>query len=289
MGCGALMFSWLSGPGDRIVFERPYYLRELSGLGGAPVDIREQRSTGQDGATPLEQQLLPRDIIVELMVVGPDPGYLRRRRRDLAWALNPKLGTGTLTWERDGQGFEVRAVPEESPTFIDSLETGSRAVRAIIHLRASDPFWYTAEMVSPLLTLEGGLNFPMVLCTEFAERSPGSTAVIDNPGDVPAPVVLRFWGPATAPITISNETTDEHVQVVTDLSPDEVLVVDTNPGRKSIVVESEEGETGAMHYVSLDTVFWHFETGENTIVFDTGGVGEVAEAEIRWRPRYVGV
>ncbi len=137
---------WTSGDGRTLALRGSdgYKVQVMDGFGGAPVAIQTTKAPYQDGETLVDQLLEPRILTLELMLVGDD---VHARRRLLVSLFNPKLGTGTLSWERDGQTFAIHAVADGGPEFPSRWgQTSTPCLQAaIIHLRAPDPMWYDPE------------------------------------------------------------------------------------------------------------------------------------------------
>src|SRR5699024_11399577 len=69
--------------------------------------------------------------------------------------------------------------------------------------------------------------------------SSGASTEINNTSGSPVPVEIEIRGPITNP-KIFNRTSDEFIQINRSIQKDEVMIVDTTPGGKRVVVIDEE-------------------------------------------------
>ena len=269
-----------------------YRLTSINGVGGPDTDVQTQKAAYQDGTTYIDTLLENRDIDFEIAIIAIDNEELYELRRHLVEVFNPKLGPGTLTYEYHGKKRKIQTVTDKAPEFPSTLNR--RYQPAIVNLICPSPFWEDIkETGEPLGFIEGGLTFPLMLNPDVQEHTlfgrRGFTALLENKGDVPAPVEIIFSGPAENP-KIINKTTGEFIQINETLDSDEKLHINTAFGAKRAEIEGNNGEMqNAFHYLDLESTFWHLEVGENEVDFESDISREEASVQITYRNRYVGI
>ncbi|KXG09955.1 hypothetical protein AT864_01515 [Anoxybacillus sp. P3H1B] len=267
----------------------PFLLQSVDGLGDVDADIQMQKAPFQDGSTYIDSVLQERAISIEIAILTRDTTTLLQQRQYLASVFNPKLGPGKLRYENGETIREIEAVPDGVPVFPSGRENrGPIFQKAMVNLLCPEPFWLdefsTSEKMSYIL---GGLSFPLRLGTKFAQR--GFKKVLHNKGDVSTPVTIEFYGPATNPV-VWNRTTGEFVRVNRSLGEQDKLVISTEFGNKSVVVENADGTTtNVFNWIDLESSFWQLVPGENLIEFGSDSDSTKSRVVISYKNRYLSV
>lgn len=283
-------FIFTNNKGQSVEFSNsaPLFLKTYHGTGGSPADIQTQKSPGQDGETLIDTTLEMRDISLEVVILGDSTDEVMRYRRRLSQVFNPKLEPGVLKFECGDRENEIEAKPNGAPAFPGGEARGALYQECLIEMLATNPCWldtYTEgrEMAAWI----GGLSFPLRLPTTFAKE--GQEQVFNNDGDVATPIIAEFYGPATNP-RLDNLTTGEFIRIKRDLLAGEKLIINTTFGNKSVMlVDADNVETNAMHWIDLDSTFWQLKQGENRIKYNADAGVDKARVKVSWRNRYVGV
>lgn len=265
-----------------------YRLLAVTGTGGPSADVQLQRAPYQDGGTYIDALLEPRELEVEAAVLASTPEELDGQKALLARVFNPKLGPGTLLLELEGFSREIEAVSEQAPVFPTGSQNQARTFqRVLLRLLCPDPCWRDPEEhVEEMAAWLGGLEFPLEVPTLFAEA--GQERVFTNAGDVPAPVLIEFNGPALNP-KVENLTTGEFVRVVRELASGEKLIIDTAFGQKRVTLVTAAGEQNALHWIDLNSTFWRLVPGENRVKYSADAGADQARLYLRWKDRHTGV
>jgi len=82
------------------------------------------------------------------------------------------------------------------------------------------------------------------------EHSGERRVTIFNHGSEPAPLSIRFTGPAVNPY-LCNTTTGEMVRVSKRLASDEWLEIETTPGARQVRLSKNGSLYNGMHYLDL--------------------------------------
>ncbi|MEO7904496.1 MAG: phage tail domain-containing protein, partial [Candidatus Saccharimonadales bacterium] len=99
------------------LFDKPYRLASVRGIGDVGADIQMQRTPYQDGARFIDSVLEPRYMEIELKIYGKGSLDLEANRRKLANVFNPRLKTGSLKYINNGTERTITAIAESVPFF----------------------------------------------------------------------------------------------------------------------------------------------------------------------------
>ncbi len=261
--------------------QAPYFLETVDGVGEVPVALESQKAPKQDGSTYIDNTLENRAISIEgTIITKGHPATVLAARRLMQKVLNPKLGSVTVTYYQR----EITGIAETTPVFPGGQ--GSKGLyyqKYLIHLLCHQPFWLDTYFESREMSyLMGGIKFKLSLPTVFSYRGFRRKAV--NEGDVAAPVMIEFKGPAINP-TVNNLTTGEFIKVNRDLGEDDVLTINTAFGQKFVRINGEN----AFHYIDLDGVFWQLVPGENALSYTSNNDSIKTRVVVKWKNRYVGL
>jgi len=283
--------TFTNAAGQEVTFKetRPLLLLSIAGTGAPETDVQMQKAPFQDGQTYIDSLLEPRALTVQAAIFALTSQEIFERRRDLSRAFNPKLGPGRLRYEHDAGVVEIEAVPEAAPVFLEGSGNRSRQhQKVLISLLCPDPFWYEPDESFVWLSgAEGGLRFPIRFPLSFAQLK--GEVTVENRGDAPTPVLIEFYGQTSRP-KVENVTTGQHIEVNQDIAAGEKLVINTAFGQKTVrLVDAEGGSQNAMHYITLESEFWHLEPGKNLLRYSSLSAGAGAKVSVVWKDRYVGV
>lgn len=288
--------------GESITFRNgsSFSISEIEGLGDVDADVQMQRAPYQDGANFIDSILEPRPIAFQVLIRGDDDTDISRKRSRLAALLNPKLGPGRFEYKYGDVNRIIDAIPEHVPMYPRTFENRGRYHQiAYVDLICPNPYWRSSKVhAEQLATFSGGLTFPLQLPTFFGnQKSDAKSRIIVNKGDSPTPIEVTFEGPATSPIRIENETTEEFIEVAQDLLEGEKLWISTAFGKKRVEKIDVDGtKTNAFHYIYIDptgagpsSTFFQLQPGNNLLTYDTGEEYEKAPVTIRFYERYLAI
>ncbi|MCR6112694.1 phage tail family protein [Bacillus sp. A301a_S52] len=270
------------------LYEAPYRLINVEGLGGTEVDVQTQKSPYQDGSTYVDSVLENKSIEIQIKITGNDESDLTINRRKISSIFSPNLGMGVLRFINDEGEKEIDVVVEAVPFFPDGSTNRQRTFqKALIHLQAPDPYWRDPVEVSrELKAYEGTFTFSFTFPTQFGIES--DTTTLMNTGHTKAPVRIEVKGPIRRPL-IENLTTGKHIQINAIVNPDQTLIIDTKPTNKRVLIKQGDETRNVMGWFDQAGDFWELALGENEIRYRAdAGVAE-AVATIRWQNKYVGV
>lgn len=173
------------------------------GFGIAPTEVAMVEGAG-DGARYRFTRKGVRDIDLPVYLFGADRAEVHARQRRLSNALRdlPSFPAAKLVYTTepgDVYSIEVHYVAGAETQFGDGV-TGERRARWLLTLRCPDPFWTARDAVS-IPALRSSSADPFL--SELAALHVGASQVIgdvlvENPGDVDAPVTWVLNGPGDA-------------------------------------------------------------------------------------------
>ena len=276
----------------------PYVITSLEGIGTPDWDALETKAPYQDGATDIGGTFQTRDITIEgaLASVPQNMAGIATARRLMVQALNPKDGAGTLDYTNDLGTWRISAKPISSPTF-SSKDATDPYQRFQIVFHASDPCWTDVSYTVRTLTEAGaglaipaaGLGIPVDgIAVELVATINGKSIVINNVGDVPCPVLIRFYGEAVNP-KVLNATTDEYIRIAKTIALGDYVEVNTAFGAKTVVISESGVISNCSAYLDLQSTFFQLAVGNNQLRFSDDGVAAGSSATITYRNRYIGV
>jgi phage-related protein len=280
--------------GQQIIFSNSgtYRWTQVSGLGENAAAFQVTASPYQDGVTPMGAAYFnSRAVKVDLVIVSDD---MATAIRDLNRILNPKLGTATLTHEKDGVSKVLNKVNTRVlPTLPGGTSRGIGFQLSSVIFEAFDPLYSDADYTdAEVSTGANVLSFPLDIGSAFVFDYLNTAGVtVTNSGDVECPVTVIFDGPKTAPITVENLTTGEKIVLALSLLADERLTITTGIDNTNVVKTdlNTGAETVAFQYIDVaQTTFFYLAQGTNTLKI-TAGEAQVEEATVRFKNRYVGV
>ena len=280
--------TFINSRGEAVTFGGPpFYLQKIDGLGDVGADIQTQKAPYQDGSTFLDSILDERNISVEFLIVEEVKGYkgVSASRTTIASVVNPKLGLGTLRYENDNVIREIDVVANSIPIYPDGPRT-EVVQKGLINFIAPNPYWRSLSFMEEP-AFEPRFEFPFE--GEFEMGMQREKRIITNDGDVAAPLIIEFFGPALNP-TIINNTTGEHIKVNQELFEGEYMRINTSNANKSVVFVNANGEErNVFNWIDLNSTFFKLVVGENDIEYTADGDIQGAIINIMYNKLYTAV
>ncbi len=265
----------------------PFLVTKIDGLGSPTSEIHRQKSPGQDGATVVGSALEERNLVLEGVILSRDREKDRRR---LARIFNPKQG-GRLRFER-GPTIKEISCEVERVDFPSAMQDNHQPF--LISLLCPDPFWRdTATTKAEVAIWRGAFEFPLEIVPEGIEmgfREPSLIVNINNPGDVPCGMRIRFKARAMVENpSLFNVNTREELKINKVLSAGEILTVNTHFANKRVESEKQGMTESAFQWLDLGSTFLQLRPGDNLFRYDADEGLDNLEVDTYFTPRYVGV
>lgn len=214
-------------------------------------------------------------------------------RRRILRVINPKTynkasgkrGELLIYYTNDYKTYRIYGKVEDSVDFNDRKKNHDKAT---ISFYCSDPYWLDKEGVNiDIKSVKGGLKFPLRLPNKFATVS--FYKEIENKGDTDAPVQIEYVGPAKNP-RITNETTEEFIQVNMEINEKEKLVIDTREGKETVNLITPHEIKDVYNNIDLNSTFFKLIVGKNLIKYSSDIEGAKDKVTIiDYTNKYVGV
>lgn len=261
------------------LYDRPFRLMSVVGLGDVEATIQTQKVAYGDGSNLIDALLNERNISIELNVVANTHGELEELRSRLGSVFNPKLQLGTLRYISDTQVREIKALANTVPFMPDGTSNRSRTnQKVLIELVAPNPYWRSPIINSNELAAFVPLfEFPFE--DEFEVGMEGHETVIENDSDVPIPIIVTVKGPTVNP-KLTNITTGQMIRVKRELLAEDELVIDTD--ERTVLLNGVD----VFPYIDLDTEFFSLAFGENVLKYTAESGTDTAILNIQTQQRY---
>jgi hypothetical protein len=278
-----IIFTNARGQSVELKSSAPFLLQSIDGLGDVDADTQTQKSPFQDGSTYIDSVLQERAISLEVVILA-DKSTLLEKRQYLASVFNPKLGKGVLRYENGETIREIEAVPDGVPVFPSGKENrGPTFQKALVNLLCPNPFWKSPEITEEP-TFEPLFQFPFEGVFEIGMQR--DNRIIVNDGDAPTPVFIEFHGPAVNPMIV-NRTTGEFIKVNQTLGENEIMEIDTTPGKKSVYFVQPDGtKRNVFNWIDLESTFFQLVVGENEIEYSADSDIQGAVVNIKYHKLY---
>ena len=159
-----------------------------------------------DGSYDVKGKYNARDITFEGVILTPDPSLLAAARDRFVAATNLVYTGG---WLKTNEGSYIKAsyVRLSGDPEIQTVNARGRTEFSI-GLRAADPIKYKWNTEDPIYGYEN-----VLIPCEATSTAANGTAIIENEGNYPVSVYLTITGPLVGPAVISNDTSEEEINI----------------------------------------------------------------------------
>jgi hypothetical protein len=244
---------------------------------------------GQPGEVFREVEHGPREFGVTFDVPAVGAANTRAAVRAMVKTLNPKRGPGRIRVTSPiGDQREIVCRYSGGAELVEKVgeDSGPDWQQFPVTFLAHDPYWYDVSAIEQTFTITAAApNFFPIPPIHLAASELAVDSSVDNTGDEEAWPVWTVTGPGSG-IKLTNQTTGRFTWFPSlALVAGQTLVVDTQPGAKSTIVD---GVTNAYSSLSVDSSLWPFETGVNGIRLEMSGADDALSAlSMRYYRRYL--
>lgn len=266
----------LSGSGNISVMIGP------SGRFMPSFDLVEQQVPFLPGGRLRNVVTKSREVDMPIEIAGLSTNDLRTQLRQIISWFNPMNGDGTLkVIAEDGS---QRLLTCRYQSGLEITESGLPWLKAVLVLKAFDPFWYDANAIVQTFTTGTPATFFPFFPMRLSNATVFADTTITNGGDVETWPTWIIQGPGSN-IYLRNLTTGDLINVNTTLGVGETINIDTRQGKKSVVKGSS---TNLYSSLSSDSNLWSLQPGGNEIRIEMSGSTAQSSVQLSYQNRYWG-
>lgn len=260
-----------------------------TGAFGPPVNLVQQDNPLRPGSTLLYVKVKPRVVLMPTLIHAQTEAAFATARRNLAWAMNPTRGPGTISIiAADGTQRDLDCYLDAGfdTAVEDASNRGPGWALLPLEFTAVDPYWYDhlANVVS--FSPAGAVAFLQnpFLPVHLSPSGLSSSFTVVNNGSIECWPVWTIHGPGTNP-SLTNNTTGESIALTITLGSTDVLVIDTRTGIKTVVLN---GSTNKYNDMSSTSELFSFATGANNIALSMSGTSSASNLALAYQQRWDG-
>ena len=244
-----------------------------------PVLVDERPVPGSHGTRFRGCRFDAASPIIPILIDGADHDDYLQALRDIASALNPDKGVGTLRATSDA------GVRTQAALYVDGLDhvaSGPVHGRPSVLFRAFDPFWYDATTVTGTFTTGTAAAFFPILPLRLASSEVFADATLVNSGDIEAWPTWTITGPGSG-LILRNQTTGKTLALDHTLTAGDIVTIDTNPGEKTVTLDDGTNLFGDL----TARQFWPVARGNNAVQVELVGATEDSSVQVTYRRRWL--
>lgn len=240
-------------------------------IGGNAAQMVTTKAWNQHGNTFVNALMETEDseLIFILRTSDLTPFEIEEARREITNICNPLNGIVTMKiLLNSGRTYNRDISFLAAPLFPTGFDNRNRQwQKVMLSIEANNPFWYEDKTITETFQQAVPLfEFPFEMSPEapieFGTLIP--TKIVENEGQVEAPVMIKIVGACINPI-IENVTTGEMIRFKTlTMDEDDVLEIDTTFGQKKVMLNEIDN---AFNRLDFSSTFFNLKIGENEIDF----------------------
>lgn len=261
-----------------------FSLIDLSGIAPPNANINVRSIAGFDGSSFVSSSVNPRNIVLTLQLSGD----VEAGRQTLYEIFKIKQ-SGLLIYTSERIAAQLEA-------YVEALEIlpMSWPVKAIISLLCPQPYFEALnEILVDISFIEYALTFPLTLNaagSQLGTVHPSEAINIFNAGDLAIGMKIRYTANGTVvnPKLINTQTL-EFIELETTMNAGDILVINTEVGKKRIERTRNGETTNLFNSLKLGSRFLQLEEGDNVLYASSISGSNSLFTEITYRPKYSGV
>jgi hypothetical protein len=274
-----------------IIFDNVIYTLNEMDLGTADAELSTFKGVNQVGEYLNHTTIGTRSISIVGYVFADSQEEMRVRKRDLIKLVNP-LDTFDLVVD----GYRLSCVASDTVRFaVARYENNNKLCKFMLSAEAVNPCFVPLDETTIKVALwRAVFKFPLVLQANepfiVGVREPSKIANIQNSGDIETGMLVEFVakGEVSNPYLL-NLNTREQIKINKTLSKGEVIRVNTNYGKKTVLGTIDGEETNYFSFLDLNSTFIQLEVGENEFRWGADSNESNLEVNIMFSPKYLGV
>lgn len=266
--------------------ESIYLVPELEGLTTLP-EIRTSSgvNAGADGGWTSAQLFDARLISMRLVIANEDIAVVESKRRLLntllAQGRNEELTLNLTTEAGNAYTVNVRVTSVSA-----SLDRVLHKQDFLIQFRADDPLIYGSTEgggIEAILNVQralGGFAIPFTFPLAIGGGADGT--VVQNVGTETVYPIITLYGNLHSP-TVINRTTNQQLQLIVDLTPDNIVVIDSQ--QRTITLDGLD----IYNLMSEGSEFIEIAPGDNIMLLTSTQTSDDGYAEVKYKQGYLSI
>lgn len=239
--------------------ETRWQISRIKGLNPPKGQINMTTIVGLDGAVYNSSKLQTRNIVITVKITG----QVEQNRLDLYRAFRTK------EWCRFF--YKNGSVNVWIDGYVESVECDlfEQKETAQISILCPSPYFKSVqEVIADISSRTALFKFPFSIDSDdpipFSTYESDATATVTNSTATPTGVIIEmdFVGAVTK-IVVQNTDTGEHITLNYSFQADDHVVINTNPGEKSVKLIRNGVTTSIFSAVELGSVFFQLQAGAN--------------------------
>lgn len=253
--------------------------------GNVPASFSKYTGLAQVGSTITATHLEMRDMSGTFLIMADDLARVSAAKERIDAVLNP-AHTLRLRFTRPGVQRQIYARANGTPIYSTNIKTcNSWLLEWKCDFQCFYPYFSDCdETLVELSSLSEGLVFPATFPMALRHRETADTLLI-NDGHVPTPVRIVFYGPATKP-KILHEESGQHIELDEALTSNQVLTCTTDYGNKRAVITEDGTDTNASNVVTFASRYFELSVGDNHISYQNGDSNLPQRVQLYFRRLY---
>lgn len=272
----------------------PFTVNKLKGFDRLGVQIVTSQGFNQDGATLINDYVLPRDMEITGQIFGKTTSQLQNIRDDLLNLFIPKKDI-TINHYYGGRNRLITARVEKTPEF---NFTGVSSVNDYsVQVIAVNPYWRdVSDTLVQMANVVGEFHFPLVIPVNqgvhFGVKSTSLIANVYNKSSMNTGMKIVFIanGQVSNP-QLFNVKTREYLKLLCEMEAGEQIEVQT--GQEKTVTRIKNGVSedylGKVDLAGGGYTFLELYPGDNLFRYGAEAGQDMLEIKIYYCNKYMGV
>jgi len=283
---------------DSITFGRHFFLTEDFQISGLKANVNTSTFTS-DGAHYQSTVLNVREIDIPYYIKrdGNEAWWIEEKRHEMYTVCNPKHNPIRLDFTtKAGHEFYLYANAEMAPVYNHGFEHDNKKwLKGLLQFVATDPFIYEkddyyAEIGLWIPNFEFILEIPEGVGIEMGYRTPSTMINVENTGQEATGMIIRFKATATVKNpSLINVNTYEMLKLNTTMLPGDEIFINTNRGKRSIILSRNNVQTNVFNVLDLSSTFLQIEARDNLFRYEAEENIDFLEVSFNYRARRIGV
>lgn len=272
--------------GDTIEFNKGQYtITDISGFDAPSVDIKTFEISSADGAVCSGAKVKTRPINIAFAITDTDP----ERARDSVYKLFRLKKKVTLFYKSDLRDVFIEGyVTSVLVSYFEMRQTITVAIECL------SPYWKSVDVVeNELSKTVKAFKFPFSIVEPIplSYTQTISSVSVTNGGDVDTGLIIEIYIRENVyNISIFDYKTNDFIKLNGYFYAGEMIKINTNFGKKSVVKISNGQETNIFNLLDTNSTWLQLDKPINTYVYNVE-VGDVKDVAIIFKHynKYAGV